>query len=232
MTYDRSGPQLGKLADVFGDATRRAVFRYLREQDEPITASEVGEQFGLHRTVARAHLEKLGEIGLVMTGTRRRSGGGRPAKTYTPSGERLEIMLPPRRFERLARLVLQALERTVDTETARATALACGRSYGEQVAQSIAGPGVMPPVHLTPAAVRDWLEESGYQVQLTNGRPDRLAIEVHNCVYRELAVEYPKLVCPFDCGLLQGMLGARPEQHRQPLAISAGDDHCRHEFAF
>ena len=34
--YDKDGTYLGKLADVFGDPTRRAVYRHLREADEPL----------------------------------------------------------------------------------------------------------------------------------------------------------------------------------------------------
>ena len=80
--YDKDGRYLGKLADVFGDPTRRGIYRHLRDASEPLSASEVAEVFGVHRTVARAHLEKLAELGLVESGTRRRAGGGRPAKTY------------------------------------------------------------------------------------------------------------------------------------------------------
>ena len=57
-----------------------------------------------------------------------------------------------------------------------------------------------------------------------------MAIDVHNCVYRELAVDYPHIVCFFDRGLLCGMLGADQSQHHQAMAMALGDEHCRHEF--
>ena len=63
--YDTDGIYLGRLADVFGDPTRRGIYRHLRERDAPQSASEVADVFGLHRTVARAHLEKLLDLGLV-----------------------------------------------------------------------------------------------------------------------------------------------------------------------
>ena len=50
---DRS---VGKLADAFGDPTRRAILRHVLDAETPLSASEVGEVFGVHRTVARAHL--------------------------------------------------------------------------------------------------------------------------------------------------------------------------------
>src|SRR5512140_413900 len=71
-TYDKEGLYLGRLADVFGDPTRRSIYRHLRDCETPQSASEVADVFGLHRTVARAHLEKLTEMDLVFTSTRRR----------------------------------------------------------------------------------------------------------------------------------------------------------------
>ena len=190
-TYDKDGVYLGRLADVFGDPTRRNIYRHLRGCDTPQSASEVAEVFGLHRTVARAHLEKLGELGLVCTATRRRPGGGRPAKIYAVTDARLEVMLPPRRYERLARLLLQLVSDTLEPEVAAATAAALGRTYGEQMAEEFAGDGVQPPVRLSPRAVMDWMELAGYGATLGSSGNGETVIEVHNCVYRELSKEYP-----------------------------------------
>jgi predicted ArsR family transcriptional regulator len=208
--YDKEGRYLGKLADVFGDPTRRGIYRHLRGVTVPLSASEVAEVFGVHRTVARAHLEKLAELGLVESGTRRRSGGGRPAKTYVLTAERLEVMLPPRRYERLSRFLLRLIDSTVEPE--------------------VAGDDVQPPIKLAPRAVLAWMDEAGYSVTLDDGAKGVVAIEVRNCVYRELAQEFPDTVCPFDRGTVCGMLGVEPSAHTQTHSMNAGDDYCRHEF--
>jgi predicted ArsR family transcriptional regulator len=228
VTYDRHGTELGKLADVFGDPTRRAVYRHLRQAEGPLTATEVGDTFGLHRTVARSHLEKLTELGLVESGKRRRASGGRPAKTYTISAERLEIMLPPRRYERLARLLLRVIDENMPVEGVQEAALALGRLYGEDVSQQLAGGDEPQP--MPPAAVLGWLDATGYDVTMDDSDPQVVAVNVHNCVYRELARDYPHIVCYFDRGLLCGMLGLEQSQHRQLKALALGDDHCVHEF--
>ncbi|MCX6373462.1 MAG: helix-turn-helix domain-containing protein [Actinobacteria bacterium] len=228
--YDKHGTYLGKLADVFGDPTRRGVYRHLRGVSEPLTASEVAEVFGVHRTVARAHLEKLTQLGLVESGTRRRAGGGRPAKTYGLTGERLEIMLPPRRYERLSRLVLRLIDTTVEPAVAAAAAFDLGRAFGAETAAEIAGDDVTSPVRLSPHAVAAWMDDAGYSVTLDDGAKGVLAVDIRNCVYRELADEYPYIVCPFDRGTVCGMLGVKPSAHTQTHSMSAGDEYCRHEF--
>ena len=228
--YNSDGSHLGKLADVFGDPTRRSIYRHLRGAEDPLSASEVGEVFGLHRTVARAHLEKLKDLDLVECGTRRRAGGGRPAKTYVLTDDRLEIMLPPRRYERLARLLLRLVDTSLEPAAAAAAASALGRAYGEDVALSLAGADAEPPVALSPQAVLGWMDEAGYGVSLDDGAPGVVAVKVSNCVYRELAEEFPDIVCRFDCGLVCGMPGVDESAHTQTHALSTGDAFCRHEI--
>jgi predicted ArsR family transcriptional regulator len=228
--YDKEGTYLGRLADVFGDPSRRRIYRYLRACDAPQSATEVAEVFGLHRTVARAHLEKLGDLGLVSTSTRQRAGGGRPAKTYAITDARLEVMLPPRRYERLARLLLQLVSEIVEPDLAPSTAGGLGRAFGEQTAAEFAGDGVQPPVKLSPRAVMDWLDIAGYGATMTSNGNGTTVIEVHNCVYRELSREYPDVVCAFDRNMLCGMLGVDSSLHTQTHALSGGDSYCRHEF--
>jgi predicted ArsR family transcriptional regulator len=230
IAYSSDGAQLGKLADVFGDPTRRRIYRHLREAPDPLSAGEVGGVFGLHRTVARSHLEKLKELGLVECGTRRRAGGGRPAKTYALTGERLEIMLPPRRYERLARLLLRLVESSLEPAAAAAAATSLGHAYGADTALGLAGADATAPVGLSPQAVIGWMDAAGYGVSLDEGTPGVVAVTVSNCIYRELAEEYPDLVCRFDCGMVCGMLGVDESAHTQTHALSTGDAFCRHEI--
>ena len=229
-SYDKDGTYLGKLADIFGDPTRRGIYRHLRAASEPLSASEVAEVFGVHRTVARAHMEKLMDLGLVESGTRRCSGGGRPAKTYVLTEERLEVMLPPRRYERLSRFLLRLIDSAVEPEVAGELAFALGREFGAETAVEIAGDDAQAPVKLAPRAVVAWMDEAGYSVSLDDGAKGVVAVEVHNCVYSELAKDYPDIVCPFDRGTVCGMLGVKPSAHTQTHSMSAGDDYCRHEF--
>jgi predicted ArsR family transcriptional regulator len=228
-SYDKDGSYLSQLADVFGDPTRRNIYRHLRTCETPQSASEVAAVFGLHRTVARAHLEKLGDVGLVTTSTRRRAGGGRPAKIYAVADSRLEIMLPPRRYERLARLLLGLVHDTLDHDVAVDSAGALGRAWGEQTAEEFAGDG-RRPARLSPAGLVEWMDFSGYGATLSANGGGTTVIEIHNCVYRELAEEYPEVVCALDRGMLCGMLGCDASVHTQTRALSAGDAYCRHEF--
>lgn len=62
--------------------TRAAIYRRLRSEGQPVSARDAAQMFGLHSNVARNHLDVLAEVGLLVTGTRKHAGGGRPARVY------------------------------------------------------------------------------------------------------------------------------------------------------
>lgn len=226
---DSAAARFDRLADVFGDGTRRRIYRHVLDAGLPLSAAEVGAAFGLHRTVARAHLERLVEVGLLQVGLRRRASGGRPAKVYSPGDERLDVTVPTRRYEPLARLLLRVVAETTSESRAVVAAVAAGRAYGDEVARAVTGPAGQP-VHLTPAEAQAWLAHAGYRSHVVNGGSGAVTLDVTNCVYRELALEYPDVVCAFDRGMFCGMLGVPPEAHQQTRSLVAGDDVCRHVF--
>ncbi len=221
---------LGRLGEAFGDATRRHVYHFVVESSEPPAAAEVALEFGIHRTVARSHLEKLVETGLLQVASRRHAKGGRPAKIYLPAEERFEVIVPPRRYQALATLCLQAMTRLPADVGVEALARDVGRTYGSGLARSVWGeqatgtarPSLMPAVR--------WLDDAGYRARLEDGHDGKTVLAISNCVYRETADIAPEIVCSFDAGMLCGLVGAGDEQHAQTASIVGGSDLCRHEF--
>jgi len=227
---DSDVSRLDRLGDVFGDGTRRGIYRHVLDVERPVSAAEVAAVFGLHRTVARAHLERMVDVGLVQVGQRHRPTGGRPAKVYSPGDERVEVLIPARRYEALARLLLRLVAETTPEPRAVDDALETGREHGVDVARVVVGDTAGAARPLTPAEAAAWLSEAGYRVRLTDGAESLVTLDITNCVYRELALEYPDVVCAFDRGMFCGMLGAPREGHVQTHSLAAGDEFCRHQF--
>ena len=218
---------LDRLGDVFGDGTRRAIYRHVLAAEAPVSASEVAAAFGLHRTVARAHLERMLEVGLLEVGLRRRPTGGRPAKVYSPGHQRVEVVVPARRYEALARLLLRLVADTTPEPRAVEAAVDVGLAHGAEVTRAATAGKAE---RLTPDEAVAWLNAAGYRAHLVPNGKRVVNLEVTNCVYSELALEYPDLVCAFDRGMICGMLGASRDEHTQTKSLVAGDDFCRHQF--
>lgn len=224
------GRWLGRFGEAFGDATRRALYQRLLESEEPLSAGELAGQFGIHRTVARSHLERLVEADLLKIATRRHERGGRPAKIYSPSDERFELLLPPRRYESLAAAMLQLATDLAPKTRAIDLALSAGYERGREVAQAELGAsGVVSRARV--AAVAGWLAANGYRVRLDDDSNNHCGFTVGNCVFHEVAELAPEIVCGYDCAFIRGLAGADAQEHRLASCILTGDRVCRHEFA-
>jgi len=220
--------RLEAFGEAFADATRRAVYHRAAESPVPLSAAEVAAGFGVHRTVARAHLEKLVEMGLLRAAARRTGAGGRPAKVYSASAQRIDLTLPPRCYESLARLLLDLVSTLPAEIEPAALALAVGRAYGRGLAHA----GELDDGPARPAGERalEWLISAGYAAELDSGPTGARVLSLHNCVYKELAVSAPAIVCAFDRGMLRALFGVADGDHEQTLSIVDGDSSCRHEF--
>jgi predicted ArsR family transcriptional regulator len=220
------GGSLNELGEILGDPTRRSILQYVLNVGEPVTANQVAEVFGVHRTVARGHLERLLASGLLISASRPAvTGYGRPAKIYRPSGHRLEVMLPPRRYEALARLLLHIVEALLPTDMAVHHAHAAGYEYGVSVREGLQGTS---DGHMSPEAACAWLAQEGYAAHSARGL-DCDVLTFENCVYREVADEAPEIACAFSRGMLCGLLGGAPDCLTQTHRM-VDDGFCRHEI--
>ena len=220
---------LGTLGGALGDATRFAVYKHVVGSPDPVSASEAAAVFGLHRTVARSHLEKLAKADLVVIGTRRNPRGGRPAKVYAPSNARLDIQLPPRRYEALSTMLVR-LAATLD---GHAVALAedVGYRYGREAAAGLPGRPSSRKDGLDLEGVDAYLRDMGCSPRISVRDDRTVVVEVSNCLYLEVARDHPRVICSLSSGMLCGLLGVAPARHRQTASIIEGDPACVHEFA-
>ena len=219
-----SNLNLDKIGDALGDATRRSILQYMLDAAGPVSAAEVGDVFGVHRTVARGHLEKLLATGLLHSSTRPSATGyGRPVKTYAASGERLELMLPPRRYESLARLLLHIVKELLPTPVAVQHAQTAGYEYGVSVRRGLQG---SEQGHMSPEAACAWLKQEGYGATCERGADGDVYL-FDNCVYHEIAAEQTEIACSFSRGMLCGLIGAAPDDLTQTNDM-VHHGFCRH----
>jgi predicted ArsR family transcriptional regulator len=221
--------RLGTLGGALGDATRFAIYKHVVGSPDPVSASETAAVFGLHRTVARSHLEKLAEAGLLVIGTRRNPRGGRPAKIYAPSSARLDIQLPPRRYQTLSAMLARLAARLDGSSEALAEEV--GYQYGCDVAAGLPGGQLSHDGALDLDAIAAHLRDAGCSPRIAVRDDRTVVVEVSNCVYLEVARDHPGVVCNLSSGMLCGLLGVDPEVHRHTASIIDGAPACVHEFA-
>ena len=225
-----------RLTAVLADGTRYRIYRSIVEQPgDEVTVADVAGQFGLHPNVARMHLGKLEQAGLLATSLRRGPTGGRPARLYRLSDKVASLIMPPRRYDLLAELALKALAESADLERVAAV---CRESGAEAARVSIAEhpeyrnvdrEGLVSAI-LEVGEVVGMLPEVSWHDSI-------LAIDVRNCVFKELSAGQPELVCVMHHAFLEGFIEQFADSGSAAAveafsSISRGDDRCRLQFVF
>jgi predicted ArsR family transcriptional regulator len=213
--------ELDRLAEALGDPTRRAIYRFVSQAAHPQTAGDIGTEFGIHRTVARAHLERLVHGGLLSADFLHRAEGGRPPKIYARGAQRVELQLPARQYMALAEVLLRTLERFGDAGPVLAEQE--GWAFGRQ----LAGDATDPSLDARLAVLRS----AGAEPEIS-ADGDTVTLRLRNCLYRELSTGRPELVCALDRAVVEGLFsaGERPYRLVEATRRTTGDDVCRLVF--
>ncbi|MFG3206603.1 helix-turn-helix transcriptional regulator [Streptomyces sp. NPDC048192] len=190
------------------DPVRRRLYEYVVAQGREVGRNEAAEATGVARTLAAHHLDKLAEVGLLLSGSRRLSGrsgpgAGRPAKVYTRAQADVSVSLPARDYRTAAELLAEAAEQAgLDAglraaarrrgEVLRGSAVPCGGF--EEAMEVLAARGYEPRLEGAEDA------EGGSEAATA-------VVRMRNCPFHAVAERFPPLVCGMNLALLEGLFG-------------------------
>ena len=173
---------------------------FVRGQPRPVTADELAAAEGIHRNVARNRLERLTRAGLLVTSFERRTGrsgpgAGRPAKTYAATPELRALELPPRRYEELFSLLVDAFP---SARRLREIGVAYGRTFarGSRPRRTLEG-----ALSAACAALR----RAGFQASVVQATEEEGVIRTPTCPLRPL-VRANVRAREVDRGLWEGLI--------------------------
>lgn len=197
------------LTGALSDPTRYGIYQTIVEAaGEPFTVIQVADRFSLHPNVARMHLRKLVDVGLVRADTRKSKGGGRPARIYRLSDQAANLQFPPRDYRTLASLALQAV--TAPNGDPVDTLERAGAEFGREEGRRGLKRDDLDPKHSSLeqalASLNATLVLLGLFPRILRQADGHIDFEIRNCVYRELSIQFPGLVCRLHTAVLRGML--------------------------
>jgi predicted ArsR family transcriptional regulator len=209
-----SGDAVGAIA-LLDEPKRRRLYEYVTSRPEPVGRDEAASALGFGRELAAFHLDRLAAAGLLdveyrRLGERRGPGAGRPSKLYRRSSREVSVSLPARDYERLARMLAEAIERDTDAE-ARVAADRLARTRGEEEGDAARRKaGTRPGRSQLRAGLIEILGEDGYEPATDAAG----AIRLQNCPYHALSATHRDLTCGMNLawaeGVLEGLGGAEP----------------------
>jgi predicted ArsR family transcriptional regulator len=203
--------RVGRVA-ALGDPIRRALYAFVVSQPGPVNREQAAEGVAVPRHVAKFHLDKLEDEGLLEVefnrpAGRRGPGAGRPAKFYRRSAREVAVSLPERRYDLAGLVMARAITASQAdgvplADSLRDAARTCGRSLSEQVRERA---GRRPSQATMTRAISEVLAEHGYEP-----RGSQTGMTLANCPFHSLAQAYRSLVCGMNEDLLQGLLESLP----------------------
>lgn len=192
---------------ALAEPIRRDLYLYVRSQPEPVSRDQAAAGVGVARHIAKFHLDKLVEEGLLDTDFKRLSGrrgpgAGRPTKLYKRSPREVSVTLPARRYELAGELMARAIDDSMRDGTAVQDALHdaatdLGTTLGEQAREAA---GTRPSRKRLALAACETLAGHGYE-------PRRIGntITLANCPFDSLARNHTELVCGMNLALLDAV---------------------------
>lgn len=218
--------QLAGVA-ALAEPVRRDLYVYVVDRREPVSRDQAAAGVGVARHIAKFHLDKLVEEGLLDTEFKRLSGrrgpgAGRPTKLYKRSARQIAVTLPERRYDLIGRLMARAIDDSTRDdiparEALRAAAADLGGTLGNQAR---AEAGSRPSRERRVAAACSVLTGHGYE-------PHRQGdvITLANCPFDALAREHTELVCGANLALLAA-LAERIGEGRITARLDPSPDRC------
>ena len=218
--------QVTRIA-ALGEPIRRDLFRFVAAQPGPVNREQAAAGIGVAHHVAKFHLDKLVEEGLLEVEYARPPGrggpgAGRPAKLYRRTERDVSVSIPAREYELAGRILAEAvvasrrdevpIERALQ-DAARTTGQTAGRR-----ARDDAG-GAESQTRLA-AAATEALRQCGYEP-----RGDGSDVTLANCPFHALAQDYTELVCDMNLHFIQGLVDGLEAPGLRPR-LDPGDGRC------
>lgn len=210
MDITARASSIGTLAD----ATRRALYEHVAAQSEPVSRDAAAEAVGVPAHMARFHLDKLVEAGLLETEFRRLSGrtgpgAGRPSKLYRRTDATIAVSLPERRYDLVGHLLAGAIERAAAGGDLERAVAEVAQDEGRLIAESAPAPASADALSDL-GRVSAVLAAQGFEPHEEHG-----ALRLANCPFDSLAREHTALVCSANLSLIGGILEGLDCPHLQ-----------------
>jgi predicted ArsR family transcriptional regulator len=195
---------------ALSDPTRRALYRYIAARGVPVGREDAAAAVGVPHHVARFHLDRLHEAGLLEVEYKRPAGragpgAGRPAKLYRPGPAEFSVSVPERRYDLAGLVLTQAVATAMASDKPAAQALDeaagdAGRAIGEAARAQADGTG--DEAGSLAAAVQT-LDAYGF-----SPRAEGDGYALGNCPFHALSAQLPEVVCRMNLALIASALDA------------------------
>lgn len=193
---------------TLADETRYQIYQYILQNKKYYTVQEIAELFSIHPNVARLHLTKLCEIGIVQGEFIKSGKGGRPGRAYHATERGIVISFPNRDFETLLNWTLQFISEIGNEAIEKLKLISYQDGYNEMKAHFDS-----KKTAITINEKIDFLTKNatnfGYVPTIVKKDGNKqIFFEIDHCPFKEQISEHSHLICKCHESYLKGQIDA------------------------
>lgn len=158
---------------------------------------EISRALDTQPEAVELHLEKLLEAGIVAA-QEKTLPSGEVTLVYRLTGVGRSVGFPPRNYLFMSEALINSLRSSLGEDGARVTLRDMGIHIGENAAQALLSrtkPTKWDPATYAEHFVNGLMREMGFYPMLVRVGRDRVVYQERNCLFQDLAVKSPGLVC-------------------------------------
>lgn len=224
-----------KITSTLADETRFSIYEYMLQQKKSFSVQQISEKFQIHSNVARLHLTKLSEIGVITAEYLKTGKGGRPGRVYKVSEEGVNLSFPRRDYSLLVQWSIELIKELGDVAVEKAQQI----SYrdGKQSMQEILNERKhkLPlPFNEKVKLLTNSAKLVGYIPEINdNGQSKSLIFSIFSCPFHDQLSQYGEIICKLHESYLRGQVEVlfETDEFTQIENMNHSCDFCKYKIA-
>ena len=220
-----------KITSTLADETRYSIYEMILQTKKAYTVQQIADLFYIHPNVARLHLTKLSEIGVIIANYEKTGKGGRPGRVYQAANKAIMLSFPKREYNQLLLWTLTLIKRmgVEALDIGREISYQDGFNEISRTAQSMNNSSIEEKI----ALLTESAHLIGYVPKFEQNL-DKLSVQftIFNCPYYDYLKEYQQIVCTLHEAYLRGQMDALFGESNfvQFEKMASGCDFCRYSI--
>ncbi len=201
---------------------------------KPHNIEELAEKLKLQPITVRHHIQSLMEAGLLESREERSGKSGRPTNYYRIAKSLPLVNFPERRYFLLSSFLVDTILHDIGEQKTKEMIAKAGYEMGKETVRTLEQERRVKqwsPKEFAEIFVKGYLEETGAEPEIISESDKRVIYRLHNCIFSELALKNPGLICDIlHKRFHQGVCAAMRKNLRdsQKTCMGHGDVFCEH----
>ncbi len=222
-----------KAYEALSSTSRLEILKSLHKK--PLSVDEIAKLVNLQSITVRHHLKSLEDAGFIESHEEKGGTVGRPKVYYQIAKEPTIVGYPKRRYLTLSNFMIRTLRLFIGSKRADTLLRRVGKNMAESIIREMESKHDVKEWSseaFVDFFIKGYLEEAGAEPEIVKTDKDQIVYRVHNCLFLELAVKMPEMMCDvlheaFHEGVSSAM-GGKVKIIRLTCK-GHGDPYCEHK---